>query len=439
MHDIELENTMFLNELGDLDYGDIYIKNGRISFIRTQENWSQVQEASMSYNLHKKLVIPGIIDPHVHFALNLGQLSSIDDFKSGSIAAAFGGVTTFIDFLDPVDNASDLEKAYYKRLEEAKDSVIDYKFHATLKNPAGNVPQIVEKMLELGITSVKVFTTYSDSGRRTYDTEIIELLQLSKIHHFTVLVHAENDELIQPSLHNKYGFLPQARPTISETSEVLKLAEYVRRYGGFLYIVHVSSGETVKALIKEYSDILHQSLFIESCPHYFLFNNSILKSKLGYLYTMAPPLRSKEEVALMRTLFENIDTIGTDHCPFSVEDKKNKLLVDMPLGIGSVEHSLEVLYSMYGLDSLQKMTSNVARIHQLPHKGMIKVGYDADLVITESGDFNIEHDHSKSDYNVYQNYESVINVVSTMAHGRFVIKDHKLLGGKGHFIQGDIK
>jgi len=369
----------------------------------------------------------------------MGHISSTDDFKSGSISAAFGGVTTFIDFLDPVDNASDLEKAYYKRLEEAKDSVIDYKFHATLKNPVGNVPQIVDKMLELGITSVKIFTTYSDSNRRTYDNEIIELLKFSKVHHFTVLVHAENDEMILPSEEHKYSYLPIARPTISETSEVLKLAEFVRNYGGYMYIVHVSSGETVEALVEQYSDILHQSLFIESCPHYFLFDNNVLKTKLGYLYTMAPPLRSNEESTLLRNLFTEIDTIGTDHCPFSIEEKNHKLLKDMPLGIGSVEHSLEVMYSMYGLDSLQKMTSNVARIHRLKNRGVLKVGYIADVVITKSGFFNIDKDHSKSNYNVYQDYETVIQVISTISHGKFVIKDQKFVGDKGHFIGGEIK
>ena len=199
MHDIALENVMYLNDIGDLDYGDIYIKDGLISFIRTKDNWDEVQEATTCYNLDQKLVIPGIIDPHVHFSLDLGNITSIDDFKSGSIAAAFGGVTTFIDFLEPVDNAMDLQRAYNKRLAEAKDSVIDYKFHATLKNPKGNIPQIVDKILELGITSVKVFTTYSDTNRRTYDNEIIELLKFSKVHHFTVLVHAENDEMIEKS------------------------------------------------------------------------------------------------------------------------------------------------------------------------------------------------------------------------------------------------
>ena len=72
---------------------------------------------------------------HVHFDLDLGKISSLDDFYSGSVAAAYGGVTTFIDFLEPVSNAKDLETAFYKRLEQAKDSVIDYKFHACLKNP----------------------------------------------------------------------------------------------------------------------------------------------------------------------------------------------------------------------------------------------------------------------------------------------------------------
>lgn len=287
MNDLAIENVMYLNEHGELDYGNIYLKDGKISVIQQDNNWQERHEALEYYDGNRNFLLPGIIDPHVHFALDLGHIKSVDDFYSGSVAAAFGGVTTFIDFLEPVSNAKDLETAFLKRKEEAKDSVIDYKFHATVKNPKGNVTEIVMKMRELGIHSVKLFTTYSDSGRRTYEPEIIEFLKLSKELGFLILVHAENDDLILPSLDNNYHYLPVARPTVSETTEALKLAELTKIHGGNLYMVHLSSGKTLTALKMLYKDILNKKFFVESCPHYFTFDKSVLKKDNGYLYTMA--------------------------------------------------------------------------------------------------------------------------------------------------------
>ena len=121
-------------------------------------------------------IIPGLIDPHVHFELNCGRLTSVDDFYFGSIAAIYGGVTTIVDFLDPTSNAKDLEKSYYERIELAKKSLVDYHMHACIKMPNGSLEDYVKMTKKLGMKTIKLFTTYSDSGRRTYDKDIIELL-----------------------------------------------------------------------------------------------------------------------------------------------------------------------------------------------------------------------------------------------------------------------
>ena len=416
MNDLAIKNVMFLNENDELEFGNVFIKDGLISEIQTNDNWNKKITSKETYEGNKNFLLPGIIDPHVHFDLDLGKISSLDDFYSGSVAAAYGGVTTFIDFLDPVSNAKDLETAFYKRLEQAKDSVIDYKFHATVMNPKGNVLEIVLKMEELGIKSVKLFTTYSDSNRRTYDQEIIEFLELSKEKGFLVLAHIENDEMILPSEDHDYSYLPIARSTESETSEALKLAEFNKRFGGNLYMVHLSSGKTLTALKMLYGDILNKSFFVESCPHYFTFDNSVLKQDDGYLYTMAPPLRSRKEVEELKKNIDFVYTIGTDHCTFKKELKNQKLLQGMPLGIGGVEHSFLVMNGLFNIPIIKKMTKNVAKVHNLfPRKGIIKVGSDADLFIMDREVALLNKNHSKCDYNLYENVKSYGEILSTIS------------------------
>lgn len=426
MHDLGLINGKVYID-GTFKKTNVYVKDGVISAIA-----EDLQDSKDIYDCLGNLVIPGIIDPHTHFDLDLGLIKSQDDFKSGTKAAAFGGVTTIIDFLSPVDNPKELRKAFNERKWQAKDSVIDYKFHACLKNPKGHVLEIVNALKNYGLNTVKVFTTYSDSGRRTYEEEIKELLVYSKTHDFTLTVHVENDDLIVINDTDGYDKLPINRPTESELSEAVKLAELVRETKGYLYMVHLSSGDTLRRLKNDYNDILNTHFFVESCPHYFTFNKDILKTEKGYLYTMAPPLRSDEEVTELKNHIDYVYTIGTDHCPFNKNDKNKPFLKDIPLGIGGVESSFRIMFSMFGDAIIPKMTENVAKAHKLyPQKGVIKVGSDADMFVYQLKDTTISTYHNATDYNVYLNTPVNGEVISTLSRGSFVVKNqvyYKQLG-----------
>jgi len=410
---------------------NVYTKDGIITKI-SKDHF----DAKEYFIAKEKLVIPGLIDPHVHFNLDLGFIKSADNFYSGSVTAAYGGVTTFIDFLEPVSNKKDLIKAFNNRLEEAKDSVIDYKFHATVKNPKGKLEEITDEMKKLKISSVKLFTTYSNSNRRTYDPEIKQLLKLSKEKDFIILAHIENDEMINLDPSLEYSDLLASRRTESETTEALKLASFTKEIGGRLYMVHLSSGLTIKRLKEEYGDILNEKFFIESCPHYFTLSADLFKQSDGYLYTLAPPLRSKEEVELLKENVDSVYTIGTDHCPFLKAEKTHDLLKDLPLGIGSIEHSFNVMYSLFQEKIIDKMTKNVAKVHNLyPKKGVIRVGSDADMFIYNlNTPGKITENHSRCDYSVYEGKEVLGKVETTISRGKFIVKDGKFLGGKGKFL-----
>lgn len=411
---------------------NLYIRRGKIHTIS-----NQLLECREYYYAEGKKVFPGFIDAHVHFELDAGKYKSCDTFYSGSISAAFGGITTFIDFLDPISTAYALEKALVDRRKLAEKSVIDYAFHATLKNPKNEVFKIIKEMERLHLPSVKIFTTYSESGRRTYDAEIKQLLEMSKANKFVVLAHIENDALI----HLKESFvvsdLPISRSSQAETDETLKLAAYTKDLDGQLSMVHLSSGKTLKLLKEQYPNLLNKDFWIESCPHYFTFNSNIYEIEEGHLYTMAPPLRSEEENILLNNLINYVDTIGTDHCPFIKQEKNHRELVNIPMGIGGVEHSFNIMYSLFKEKAIDKMTINPAKIHNLyPKKGTLLEGADADIVIYDpSNKHIINEDHSLCDYTVYKGINVDGEIESTISKGHFVMKKRVFLGGQGQYIR----
>lgn len=401
---------------------NVYINGEHIQSISKER-----YPAKETIDANKALVIPGLIDPHVHFHLDLGHIHSRDDFLYGSKQAAFGGMSAYVDFLDPVDNPQDLVRAYEKRKAEVKASYVDYFFHATIKNPQCDLEKFVQTMLSLNIRSLKLFTTYSDSNRRTYDEDIIELLKLSEKYGFLLLAHIENDDLIHLDKNYTYKDLLKSRPSISEEKEALKLASYVKKYGGYLYMVHLSSGRTLEKLLHDYSDIVNQKFFIESCPHYFTFTNDSLDKEDGYLYTLAPPLRSRDERKRLRRHFKDIYSIGTDHCAFNMADKQGKPLVEIPLGIGGIEYSFDVMYALFGQDVIQKMTTNIVRLYEkLSQYGQIKEGNLANIFIYQLKDMLIEDHHGHTDYSLYHKMNKNGELVHAFLRGHTIIKNRQI-------------
>ena len=391
-------------------------------------------EAKEIYDVEGKYVLPGLIDPHVHFALNGGYVS-VDDFYYGSKSAAFGGITTVIDFLDPSRNAKELEESFNKRKLEAEKCNIDYHFHACIREPNGDLEEYVLKMKELGLNTVKLFTTYSETHRRTYDKDIIELLKLSNKYNFIVTAHIENDEMINKDESLLCTDVAEARNSNAETSEALKLCKYAVDTNGHLYMVHCSSGYTLDKIVKQYSKYLNKNIFVESCPQYFLFTKDILKSPKGYLYTFAPPLRSEEERKLLCVNFDYLSTIGTDHCAYYSEQKKNHpLLKGHPLGVGGVEASYLVMSGLFGDKIIEKMCTNPANIFGLTHKNGIKINNFADLIIVENKENIIGKPNGKCDYSIYENMKVDSKIISTLSRGHFVVKNGEFIENKGRLI-----
>ncbi len=419
MFDLGIKNgSVYLD--GELQNMNIYIKNEKISAVST-EKFDSKNEVDVS----GCYVLPGFIDPHVHFALGVGNNISKDDFEAGSKEAALGGVTTYIDFLDPVKKAEQISEEFNKRNKMAERSLVDYSFHTTIANPVDSAKLIIEESKKYGINSIKLFTTYSNTDRRTYDDYIYELLKESATENAVIVVHAENDDLISKEKNILVKDHEKSRPVITENIEVIKLAQMARKTGGNLYIVHVSAGSSAKALDQQfYKELKNHQIILESCPHYFLLNSSKLESEDGYKYTMTPPIRSEEERILLNEEIEVISTIGTDHCPYAKEQKKHKYTREIPMGIGGIRYSFLNMYGQNGINIVDKFTKGPAKAYGLKHKGNLLPGYDADITI-----FNPEKNIIVNDeMSVYDGKILRGKIEKVYSRGRLIVTGGKILG-----------
>lgn len=412
--------------------GALGIQGGRIRSLGAKP-----QPAARVVDARGLLVLPGLIDPHVHFGLGVGATLTADGFSGGSRAAACGGVTTVIDFLDPVRKTEELETAFRTRNQLAQESCVDYAFHATLAHPTSPALELARKAIDLGVPSLKVFTAYSSTDRRTDDRTIGELLAAGSKVGTTVLVHAENESLMNLTPGQPVSAHEANRPALCEVTAVLALAELVRATGGRLYVVHTNVGTTVDRLVALHADLLGRILFLETCPHYLLWDSTRYHQDKGSRYTMTPPLRAAAERRRLADHFDLFHTLGTDHCAYHAAQKDRATTDQIPMGIGGVEFLLPSLWGRYGERSLPKLTEQTARIHGLwPRKGNLLPGADADVVLFDPRPrWKVETHHGDADHTAWAGEPMAGRVVSTMLRGTWVVENGEFQGGRGQFLR----
>ena len=410
---------------------NVYVKNGKIAALSAEK-----AECIKTADAKGRFVLPGFIDPHVHFHLTVGKNTSSDDFHTGSIAGILGGVTTYIDFLDVIRNSSELKNAFKERNELASTSITDYSFHTTIANPSDSAEAVIKAGLEYGINSVKLFTTYSETDRRTYERYIFELLKQSRKYKTRIVCHSENDDIIWKGCKIKLADHELSRPSVCERTEVMTLAELAREADGLLYIVHVSAGRTIDRLRDEYSaELASKQIILESCPHYFLFNSDVYGQKDGWKYTMTPPLRPEIDRKRLNANIDYITTIGTDHCPFTPSLKKHAYTCDIPMGIGGIRYSFLNMHSLFGKDIVEKFTAGPAKAYGLwPRKGNLLPGADADIVLFDEKAKTAAQDPE----GVYEDKQFKGAVRDVYLHGVELVHDGKLTANaassKGEYI-----
>ena len=390
------------------------------------------------------LVFPGFIDAHVHFSLPVAGTRSADDFHTGPRAAAFGGITTFIDFTVGHPEVS-LPEALERRLEEARPSCIDYSFRAEMIGWTPERADEIFRVAEMGVRSFKFYTAYSDSGRRTPLGHLRAAMEAIREVGGVAMVHCEADELVDPS----GGPFPAARPALAEEVAIAEVGILARDTECPTYIAHISSSRGLQA----YLDAKRKGapLLGETCPHYLVLDDRVYIRPDGHLFSVTPPIRKPaDSEALWGALGKGaLNAVSTDHCPFTTAQKD--VGRDDPRRLPSGLPGVELLAALLFSEGVAKgrlsprqfayyLSEGPARAFGLwPRKGRLSRGADADLVLWDpNARFRVEARklHMNTDFSPYEGMELKGRAVSAMVRGRWVVREGEFVGeeGMGRFV-----
>ncbi len=432
---------------------DIGIENGKIAALGRGLEGAETLDAEGNY------IFPGGIDIHTHFELPFMGTVAADDFETGSVAAACGGTTTFVDFAIQGEGES-LHQALQTWMERASGkAAIDYGFHVAIGDMTEEVMnREMAELVEQGITSFKLFMAYKGTFMVDDETLFKSLIKANELGAL-IMVHAENGDIVH-YLTNKYIaegktepiWHALSHPPEAEVEAVSRAIILARLAGTPIYVVHLSAADALQK-VKDARD-QGQPVLAETCPQYLLFNiqQYELPDFEGAKYVMSPPLRDKDNQELLwRGLATgDLQVVGTDHCPFNFVGQKDMGRDDfskIPNGMPGVETRVPLMYH-FGVNQgrfsvntfVALVSTNPARIFGLaPQKGTISIGADADLVIFDPDKevrLSVENLHMNVDHSPYDHITVKGYPVLTMQRGRTIVKQGEFIGdvGAGQFL-----
>jgi dihydropyrimidinase len=453
MHfDLVVRNGLLVTA-GDTFQADIGISAGVITALGQNLSGDEQLDAS------GKLVLPGAVDPHVHLEMPAGPVTSSDNWETGTIAAACGGVTTVLDFIEPETDQTLLQAYQARRTLAEGQAVIDFGLHMTLSRADRETLAQIPGIVAAGMPSFKTYTTYE--GLRLSDEELLAAMLAVKAAGGMVMVHAENHAIIEYKKQELIStgqlsphFHPLSRPASAEAEAIQRVLAFGETSGALIYIVHVSSARGAQEIVQ--ARLRGQAVIGETCPQYLVLTDAEYDRPgfEGAKFVCSPPLRkAADNTALWNALGQgSLQTVGTDHCPFMYKGQKD-LGIDqftkIPNGIPGIETRLALLYT-FGVSAgrislnqwVQLCCTTPARVFGLyPQKGTLAIGSDADLVIFDPDKKAILSQtmlHEHVDYTPYEGFKVRGYPVITISHGEILVKDGNFLGskGQGRFLMG---
>ena len=414
--DLVLKNCKLVDEIGEYY---IKIDDGKITDIsKTPMKASEIIDVKNNY------VLPGFIDPHIHF--RDPGLTKKEDFHTGSLAAANGGFTTVIDMPNTLPKTNTY-KALKEKYEIAqKKSVINFELQA-----GHNDLEEMKKMMELKPVSFKVFMDLeSDESLEKIFHDLSTLMKTTD-YNGLVATHCEKKSIVESETErlkdkseNKPIDYTYARPSSSEDESVRQAIELARANDLRLHICHLSS---IKSLNMAKSASKNMSVSWEFTPHHLLLDNSSYNIYGTFIKTN-PPLREEQDSVRISNLDEN-SIIGTDHAPHTLDDKTKGVWESSP-GIPNLETVVPLLLTEVNRGNLDLklipkiFSQNAAEVYGLENKGKIATGYDGDITIIDlkkEGKFDINEFKTKAEYSPFDGWDYVGMPVMTIVNGKVVM------------------
>ncbi len=426
---------------------DVLVKNGIVSEIGREIS----KIASEIIDAADKWVLPGAVDVHTHLDAQFDGMTTVDDFETGTAAAAAGGTTTVIDYAEHVPGTTLAETLETWKNKAAGHSLIDYGFHIAINEVNDDILDQIPAMVESGVTSFKL--SLDGAGlRRISDAALFEFMQRAGNAGALPCVHAENGEVIELMIRRlttegktSPPYLAAAWPPELEAETVARVVSLADLAKVPVYFTNVSSAHAMEK-IKTARD-RGQAVFAETCPHYLAMGSEKYEIEDGIKYYCTPPLRPAWHQDMLWKAINTCDiqVISSDHTAFNFAGQKDLGRENFnlaPRGFPGIQERLSVLCSA-GVHA-NRISANrfvdiacttPARLFGLyPKKGTLTVGSDADMVIFDpKADLALAKSAglSRSDYSPYEDMNVKGAAWLVLQKGRVIAREGKVMGRAG--------
>lgn len=431
MGTILIKNARIISE-GRSQKGDLLIKGQFISAAGPPGSM-EIPEDTKIIDAEGLVLIPGVIDDHVHF--REPGLTHKADILTESIAAAAGGVTSFMEMPNTIPQTVSLQAVHEKFRIGAEKSLINYSFYIGATN--NNLKEILEADPS-EICGIKVFMG-SSTGNMLLDNEkaLVQLFSRVKL---PVAAHCEDESLIKKNAElftQKYGnyITADMHPLIRNRDacfrSTLKAVELAAEYGTRLHVLHISTADELKLFNNELP-AGRKNITAEVCVNHLWFDDTYY-AKLGNAIKCNPAIKTSfDREALISSVNNDLtDVIATDHAPHTIEEK-NKPYSESPSGIPVIQHSLVAMLELWhrkliSLEKIvEKMCHNPAILFNISMRGFIREGYKADLCLFDPDKpWTVKKDNIlyKCGWSPFENTTFKSSVVMTIVNGNIVYNE----------------
>ena len=449
MIDLRIDGGRLVRPRGEPRVESLAVRDGRIVALGDYEELRSLEarEVIDAGGLH---IFPGAIDTHFH----IGFSDPDREWDAEPRAAARGGTTTILVYYRSLDLYDDLLPAFIE--QGLRDSVVDFAIHLGILHD-GHLERFTHYVERFGLRSLKMYTTYKGGDMRQFgilgqdDGFMYDVLRAAAaVPDFTVNVHCENDELVERGRsHWVDRDLPalalhsHIRPPIAEVEAIRRVSLLARAASARLFVPHVSSADALAATLAERA--AGTRIHVETCPHYLMAGEL---EKAGPLAKVNPPVRTVSDAdALWDALAAGqIDTIGSDHAATMEATKREDILVSRPgfPGSGLILPVLAdgIAQGRIKFSDYSRLQVNAARLFSLPSKGLIRTGFDADLVLVDMSErrsVNGAWASGVSDFSPYEGIELTGWPVRTILRGQTIAADGEVVDdpGRGRYLRWD--
>jgi len=429
------------NEIVDCS---LAINEGKIFKIAKEAN---MPKAETKIDLENLLVLPGLIDVHVHLR-DEGKAYK-EDFYSGTAAAAAGGITTVLDMPNNKPVTMSIE-ALRRRMEIAgRQILVNVGFYSEFPKDMKETEEIIRE----GAVTFKLFMGEQIGGLNIDDDRaLLEAFQIVSKLRVPVAVHAEDkttskkveDELKRDNCNDVEAFL-KAHSENVEVTAVKRLLKIAEQTGVHVHFCHISTENGLKAIIDGKKSGI--KITCETTPHHLFLSVDDLR-RIGTLALTTPPIRENHHIAALWDGIKNgwINILASDHAPHTLGEKKAESVWDVKVGVPGLETTLPLLLTevkherLSITDIVRLMSGSPAEIFGLKGRGFLKEGNNADLIVV---DLDVKHKidaskfHSKAKYSPFNGWNVEGKPVKTFVGGRLIMDDGEIVAeaGSGEIIR----